>query len=72
MRRLVERQGGGVTVDGAADGGAEFTVVLPEALADTELTEPGTTEPEATGPEAAEMAGLQMTESDTGVVGAAQ
>ncbi|MGW0959828.1 ATP-binding protein [Streptomyces gelaticus] len=67
VRRLAERQGGGVTVDGAADGGAEFTVVLPEALADTELTEP-----EATGPEAAERAGLQMTESDTGVVGEAQ
>lgn len=43
VRRLAERQGGGVTVDGGADGGAEFTVVLPEALAETvEMTEPNT------------------------------
>jgi two-component system CitB family sensor kinase len=36
VRRLAERQGGAVTVGEAAGGGAEFTVVLPEAL-----TEPG-------------------------------
>ncbi|MFF8103706.1 ATP-binding protein [Streptomyces sp. NPDC016640] len=37
VRRLAERQGGGARVGEAHGGGAEFTVVLPEALA-----EPGT------------------------------
>ncbi|WP_093611326.1 sensor histidine kinase [Streptomyces indicus] len=32
VRRLAERQGGSAAVGEAADGGAEFTVVLPEAL----------------------------------------
>lgn len=32
VRRLAERQGGSVAVAGAATGGAEFTVVLPDAL----------------------------------------
>ncbi|MFG2607038.1 ATP-binding protein [Streptomyces sp. NPDC048514] len=36
VRRLAERQGGSARVDGADGGGAEFTVILPEAL-----TEPG-------------------------------
>ncbi|WP_164253080.1 sensor histidine kinase [Streptomyces sp. S4.7] len=36
VRRLAERQGGSARVTESADGGAEFTVVLPEALADTE------------------------------------
>jgi two-component system CitB family sensor kinase len=36
VRRLAERQGGSATVSEADGGGAEFTVVLPEAL-----TEPG-------------------------------
>ncbi|MER7098729.1 sensor histidine kinase [Streptomyces humidus] len=36
VRRLAERQGGAATVGEADGGGAEFTVVLPEAL-----TEPG-------------------------------
>ncbi|MGW7385403.1 ATP-binding protein [Streptomyces sp. NPDC054794] len=36
VRRLAERQGGSATVGEADGGGAEFTVVLPEAL-----TEPG-------------------------------
>ncbi|MER6558320.1 sensor histidine kinase [Streptomyces sp. NPDC001027] len=41
VRRLAERQGGSATVGEAAGGGAEFTVVLPEALTDPEtLTEP--------------------------------
>ncbi|MFF8988833.1 ATP-binding protein [Streptomyces sp. NPDC014983] len=39
VRRLAERQGGSATVDTAGGGGAEFTVVLPEAL-EPEL-EPG-------------------------------
>ncbi|KOV20443.1 sensor histidine kinase [Streptomyces caelestis] len=43
VRRLAERQGGGATVGEAPGGGAEFTVVLPEALA-----EPGA-EPALTG-----------------------
>jgi two-component system CitB family sensor kinase len=36
VRRLAERQGGSADVGEAPGGGAEFTVVLPEAL-----TEPG-------------------------------
>ncbi|MFF8862930.1 ATP-binding protein [Streptomyces sp. NPDC015139] len=43
VRRLAERQGGSATVGAADGGGAEFTVVLPEAL-----TEPGL-EPALTG-----------------------
>ncbi|MFI9821204.1 ATP-binding protein [Streptomyces sp. NPDC052013] len=35
VRRLAERQGGSATVGEAPGGGAEFTVVLPEALTDT-------------------------------------
>ncbi|MEV6086694.1 sensor histidine kinase [Streptomyces parvulus] len=34
VRRLAERQGGSATVDAAYGGGAEFVVVLPEALAE--------------------------------------
>ena len=37
VRRLAERQGGRATVGEAAGGGAEFTVVLPEALAEPPL-----------------------------------
>ncbi|MFI6645143.1 ATP-binding protein [Streptomyces sp. NPDC050504] len=44
VRRLAERQGGSARVGEAAQGGAEFTVVLPEALTEldglTELTGP--------------------------------
>ncbi|MFK4065346.1 ATP-binding protein [Streptomyces sp. NPDC029674] len=40
VRRLAERQGGSVRVGEAADGGAEFTVVLPEALTRPELAAP--------------------------------
>ncbi|MFJ6081587.1 ATP-binding protein [Streptomyces sp. NPDC092369] len=36
VRRLAERQGGSATVGMADGGGAEFTVVLPEALAEPE------------------------------------
>ncbi|MEV7853979.1 sensor histidine kinase [Streptomyces sp. NPDC088183] len=71
VRRLAERQGGGVTVDGAADGGAEFTVVLPEALSAPELTEPETTESETAGAWASGT-GPDMTESNTGIAGEAQ
>ncbi|MEU0274165.1 sensor histidine kinase [Streptomyces sp. NPDC006307] len=35
VRRLAERQGGGVRVGESPGGGAEFTVVLPEALTET-------------------------------------
>ncbi|WP_066946818.1 sensor histidine kinase [Streptomyces lushanensis] len=45
VRRLAERQGGGARAGGSALGGAEFTVVLPEAL--TEPDEDG--EPAAPG-----------------------
>ncbi|MEW2283343.1 sensor histidine kinase [Streptomyces sp. NPDC047841] len=43
VRRLAERQGGSAAVGAAAGGGAEFTVVLPEALTepDLELALPG-------------------------------
>ncbi|MEU6996389.1 sensor histidine kinase [Streptomyces sp. NPDC046465] len=37
VRRLAERQGGRARVGEAPEGGAEFTVVLPEALAEPEL-----------------------------------
>ncbi|KAB1142886.1 sensor histidine kinase [Streptomyces luteolifulvus] len=46
VRRLAERQGGSATVGEAAGGGAEFTVVLPEALAGPDL-EPALTMPSA-------------------------
>ncbi|KUL37054.1 sensor histidine kinase [Streptomyces regalis] len=46
VRRLAERQGGTATVGEAAGGGAEFTVVLPEALAEPDL-EPALTLPSA-------------------------
>ncbi|MET9918835.1 sensor histidine kinase [Streptomyces sp. NPDC006435] len=63
VRRLAERQGGGVTVDGAVDGGAEFTVVLPEALTDADMAEQGRTgPPPANGPGTA---GPEMTELGT-------
>lgn len=41
VRRLAERQGGRVAVDGADEGGAEFTVVLPDAMAETESDKAG-------------------------------
>ncbi|MBT1091434.1 sensor histidine kinase [Streptomyces sp. Tu102] len=44
VRRLAERQGGSAAVGEAAGGGAEFTVVLPEALAAADL-EPALTVP---------------------------
>ncbi|MFI6353697.1 ATP-binding protein [Streptomyces sp. NPDC050743] len=37
VSRLAQRQGGSATVGEAAGGGAEFTVVLPEALTEPEL-----------------------------------
>ncbi|WP_409238935.1 ATP-binding protein [Streptomyces sp. PA5.6] len=47
VRRLAERQGGSARVGEAPDGGAEFTVVLPEGL-----TEPGiATADEQNGPQ---------------------
>ncbi|MCM2393639.1 ATP-binding protein [Streptomyces albipurpureus] len=44
VRRAAERQGGSARVEEAPGGGAEFTVVLPEAL--SELTGPEQLEPE--------------------------
>ncbi|MEV8288566.1 sensor histidine kinase [Streptomyces niveus] len=52
VRRLAERQGGSARVDESADGGAEFTVVLPEALteeADADERVGGPAEPVTTG-----------------------
>ncbi|MFH8610192.1 ATP-binding protein [Streptomyces sp. NPDC018029] len=40
VRRLAERQGGSARAGEAPDGGAEFTVVLPEALTRPELAAP--------------------------------
>ncbi|WTO34675.1 sensor histidine kinase [Streptomyces achromogenes] len=48
VRRLAERQGGSATVGPAAGGGAEFTVVLPEALAEPRLVPAGSGEPAGT------------------------
>ncbi|MGW3656070.1 ATP-binding protein [Streptomyces sp. NPDC005151] len=49
VRRLAGRQGGSATVDGAPEGGAEFTVVLPEALTEPGLAETQLPEPDLTG-----------------------
>ncbi|MFF2645661.1 ATP-binding protein [Streptomyces niveus] len=52
VRRLAERQGGSARVGESADGGAEFTVVLPEALteeADTDELVGDPAEPVTTG-----------------------
>ncbi|MFD4118678.1 ATP-binding protein [Streptomyces niveus] len=52
VRRLAERQGGSARVGESADGGAEFTVVLPEALteeADTDGLVGDPAEPVTTG-----------------------
>jgi two-component system CitB family sensor kinase len=46
VRRLAERQGGSATVGAADGGGAEFTVVLPEALTEPELERAVPDEPE--------------------------
>ncbi|MEU6381503.1 sensor histidine kinase [Streptomyces sp. NPDC046909] len=46
VRRLAERQGGSATVTEAVGGGAEFTVVLPEALTGPDL-QPALTVPSA-------------------------
>ncbi|WP_314619404.1 sensor histidine kinase [Streptomyces stackebrandtii] len=45
VRRLAERRGGTARVAGGPDGGAEFTVVLPDALTEPDPT--GTTRPTA-------------------------
>ncbi|WP_437101463.1 ATP-binding protein [Streptomyces sp. enrichment culture] len=44
VRRFAERQGGSATVGPAAGGGAEFTVVLPEALTEPEPVPAGSGE----------------------------
>ncbi|MER5212608.1 sensor histidine kinase [Streptomyces sp. NPDC002838] len=49
VRRLAERQGGSATVGEAGGGGAEFTVVLPDALAEPEPV-PALTAPQAPQP----------------------
>ncbi|MEU6120285.1 sensor histidine kinase [Streptomyces sp. NPDC047123] len=57
VRRLAERQGGSARVGEAPDGGAEFTVVLPEALTEAGLAAGGVDEAEheATAHEGATM-----------------
>ncbi|WP_328886643.1 sensor histidine kinase [Streptomyces sp. NBC_00316] len=49
VRRLAERQGGSATVDSAPEGGAEFTVVLPEALTEPNPTAAARPEPSIVG-----------------------
>lgn len=49
VRRLAERQGGSATVGSAPGGGAEFTVVLPEALTEPGLTATAVPEPSTAG-----------------------
>ncbi len=55
VRRLAERQGGSATVRTAHGGGAEFVVVLPEALTEADpepaLTTPARPGPDGTGPD---------------------
>ncbi|MFE0864545.1 sensor histidine kinase [Streptomyces rochei] len=51
VRRLAERQGGSATVGEAHGGGAEFVVVLPEALTEPDPTGPGSTGPGRGGPD---------------------
>jgi two-component system CitB family sensor kinase len=55
VRRLAERQGGSATVRAAHGGGAEFVVVLPEALTEADpepaLTAPVRPGPDGTGPD---------------------
>ncbi|WP_405665865.1 sensor histidine kinase [Streptomyces sp. NBC_01166] len=54
VRRLAERQGGSVSVSSSPEGGAVFTVVLPEALGGTErLGVPAPGSPERLGSPAA-------------------
>jgi two-component system CitB family sensor kinase len=50
VRRLAERQGGSATVGEAYGGGAEFVVVLPEALTEA-APEPALTVPVTTAAE---------------------
>ncbi|MFF0595647.1 sensor histidine kinase [Streptomyces antibioticus] len=50
VHRLAERQGGSATVAEAEGGGAEFTVVLPEALTDPGPGDGPEPTPSATGP----------------------
>ncbi|MFF7281687.1 sensor histidine kinase [Streptomyces griseorubiginosus] len=58
VRKLAERQGGSATVAEADGGGAEFTVVLPDALAETQpaLSAPAGTRPALTAPPAQQTA----------------
>ncbi|CAL9551285.1 Sensor histidine kinase DcuS [Streptomyces sp. enrichment culture] len=52
VRRLAERQGGSATVGETHGGGAEFTVVLPEALAEPDrIPQPALTAPADTAAE---------------------
>ncbi|MFJ4918324.1 ATP-binding protein [Streptomyces sp. NPDC088725] len=53
VRRLAERQGGSVRVGASAEGGAEFTVVLPEALSEAAPGELAQAGPSAAGHAAA-------------------
>ncbi|MBT2396861.1 sensor histidine kinase [Streptomyces sp. ISL-100] len=57
VRRLAERQGGTARVGEGARGGAEFTVVLPEALTDAGLTDAGPSDEELTTAAAFDTAG---------------
>ncbi|GGQ35076.1 histidine kinase [Streptomyces mutabilis] len=60
VRRLAERQGGSAIVGEASGGGAEFVVVLPEALAERDLAEPRPAGPDASPALAAPVAAAHV------------
>ncbi|MFD3523761.1 ATP-binding protein [Streptomyces sp. NPDC058653] len=65
VRRLAERQGGSARVGESADGGAEFTVVLPEALAEERGEETEGVAGELAGAELGEVAEVAEVAGDT-------
>jgi two-component system CitB family sensor kinase len=72
VRRLAERQGGRAAVGEAPGGGAEFTVVLPEALAEPDLTpadavsvESSPPDPAPAGPESSLAAAAETAGEDS-------
>ncbi|MFI1657381.1 ATP-binding protein [Streptomyces sp. NPDC020472] len=56
VHRLAERRGGTAEVADGAEGGAVFTVVLPDALTDPESSDPESSDPEPTVPASSEEA----------------
>ncbi|MEN8652418.1 sensor histidine kinase [Streptomyces sp. 21So2-11] len=69
VRRLAERQGGSARAGAGADGGAEFTVVLPEELTDAELDTAG---PDTAGPDTAGLSTAGLSTADPNTAGEAR